>query len=192
MKKGMRVSLMALVFGVALIVALMGAMTAFADTTTGTVTVSQGSLSVTAGPTVALPEVTLDGTDQESEYTASDDWGANDPTGTGSGWNVTIASSDFITGSRTIDISQADQQFFVKLADADITCVLGQEDPNDPTSSMTTYTALSDSGQKLLTAAVDKGMGDYDWDPDFKLEVRAETYADTYQATITVTIASGP
>ena len=59
----------------------------------GTVTVNGGSLAETISD-VTLPAVTLDGTDQTTTDT-SNAWTAEDPTGTGAGWNLTITATDF-------------------------------------------------------------------------------------------------
>ena len=66
---------------------------AVASAESATVTISGGTLAeaITA---VALPGVTLDGTDQTTTDT-SNAWTAEDPRGTGAGWNLTIASTDF-------------------------------------------------------------------------------------------------
>ena len=75
------------------VLALMLSTSAVVYAETGSVAVTGGSLAV--GPAdITLSGVTLDGTDQTSTST-SNAWTAEDPRGTGAGWNLTIASTDF-------------------------------------------------------------------------------------------------
>jgi len=149
-----------------------------------TVTISGGALSVTP-QSIDFGTVTLDGTDQTVTDQDVTNWVAVDPTGTGSGWHVTIAATDFSDGTHTIAVSN----FSVKLDDANVSTVYGN---TAPTSSITAYTALSGTAQTLLGAASDEGMGTYNFVPDFQLDVAAETYTGTYTSTVTVAIVSGP
>lgn len=106
-----------------------------------------------------------------------------------------MTTTDSLTGGsstvtlETIDISVADQQFGITLADGDIAVVAGN---TKPTSSVTSLTDIADSTVKFISAATDTGMGSFTLNPDFTLEVRAEVYAATYTATITLTAVSGP
>jgi hypothetical protein len=163
---------------------------------TATVTITGGTLSVT--PTnVTLSGVTLDGTDKTATSAfGGNAWKAEDATGTGLGWNVTIEATDFSDGaSHTIDISEADQEFKIQIETANITVIQGQDTPNLPTSSVTSLTAIPTAGGtplKIVFAAANKGMGEYNIPPAFELEVRAETVAGVYNSTITVAINTGP
>ncbi len=73
--------------------ALLAATAVVASAEDATVTVSGGSLAE-AITSVGLAGVTLDGTDQTTTDT-SNAWTAEDATGTGAGWNLTITSTDF-------------------------------------------------------------------------------------------------
>lgn len=249
------------------------AIAVFAET--ATVIIGGGTLSVTAA-NVTLPGVTLDGTDQTTT-SLTNAWSAIDGRGTGLGWHLTIASTDFttdtvqnvyndatsgsftltydgqttssinfdetaanvettiealsnvtaatVTGTgvvatpwvirfdtatgqnimtaddgsmvggtstvtlQTIDISVSDQEFSIQLDDGDIDVVFGN---TQPTSSVTTLTGIGDATVTFLSAAVDEGMGTFNLDPDFTLEVRAEVYAGTYVSTLTVSSVAGP
>ena len=259
------------------VLALMAGATVAVYAEDGTVTVTGGALSE-AIANVSLGGVTLDGTDKTTTAVANA-WTAEDATGTGAGWHLTIAATDFttdkiqnvftdgvngtftltyggvettaineddsaatvetviealtnvtaatVTGSGTsgtpwvirfdtsagsgimtstdttlvstialeaIDISAADQQFQITLADteasnAGIGVTLGN---TKPTSSVTTKTDIGDATVTFLSAATDTGMGDYTLNPDFELEVRAEVLASTYTATVTVSVVSAP
>ena len=172
---------------------LLAAMAATVYAETATVTVTSDSLSVTPDD-VTLSTVDLDGTDQisTSAYT-SNAWVAEDARGTGAGWNVTIEATDFSDGGgHTIDISEPDQEFKIQIENANITVIYGN---TKPTSSVTSMTAIPTAGGiplKIVSAALNAGMGQYNIPPAFELEVRAETVAAVYTSTITVSIDSGP
>ena len=176
-----------------MVVALLAAMAATVYAETATVTVSADGLTVSPDD-VALSTVILDGSDKTSTspYT-SNAWTAEDARGTGAGWNVTIEATDFSDGgSNTIDISEPDQEFKIRIEDANITIIAGN---TKPTSSVTSLTAIPTAGGtplKIVSAAEDAGMGEYNIPPAFELEVRAETVAAIYTSTITVAINSGP
>ena len=171
-----------LVYGIVFLLSLALAGQAFAD---ATVTISGGTLAVTP-QSIGFGTVTLDGTDQtvnDGDVTA---WAAVDPTGTGAGWHVTIAATDFTDGGTN---SIAVANFKARLLDATVSTVTGN---TAPASSITTYTALSTVAQTLLAATAGNGMGSYEYIPDFTLDVVAETYAAAYTSTVTVAIVSGP
>lgn len=170
-----------IVLGFVLLASLVFTIPAMAD---ATVTVSGGTLSVTP-QSIDFGTVTLDGTDQTVTDQDSTNWSGVDPTGTGAGWHVTIAATDFVDGGNTIGVAN----FKAKLDDANINVVAGN---TAPTSSIIAYTSLSTTAQTLLSAAVGNGMGSYNFVPDFTLDVAASTYAGSYTSTVTVAIISGP
>lgn len=176
----------------------------FNDATGGTFTLTYDSQETAAIPyneTAAnmktaielLSNVTLVGVDGTG--VEADPWVIVFLTDTGTG--IMTADDTNLTGQTvgstvrfaTIDISQADQQFEITLADVDIAVVDGN---TKPTSSVTAYTDIADSTVTFMSAAEGQGMGSYTLDPDFRLEVRAEVYAGTYTSTITVASVSGP
>jgi hypothetical protein len=177
-------------FAVTAVLALT-AVVAFAED--ATVTITGGALTSTAA-NVALTGVTLDGTDKttSSAYTANS-WQIVDARGTGAGYCVTIDSTDFTSGGYTIDVSSADQEFKITIDDANTVVNAGQSGADIPASEVASLTAITENPTTLniLSAAADKGMGDYTYKPAFELEVRAETYAGSYTATIIVTANSG-
>lgn len=165
----------------ALLMALALVVPAFAD---ATVTIVAGSLSQTP-QNITFGTVTLTGADQtvpDQDVTA---WTASDATGTGNGWHITIAATDFSDGTHTIGVAN----FRAQLLDANITTVMGN---TPPASSITTFTPLSTVAQTLLSAATGNGMGEYQYIPDFTLDVAASTFAGSYLSTVTVAIVSGP
>ena len=78
---------------VAVLALMAGAAVVSAES--GTVQINGGSLATTT-TAVTLAGVTLDGTDQTTTDTTNS-WTAEDPTGTGAGWNLTVAATDFTT-----------------------------------------------------------------------------------------------
>jgi hypothetical protein len=140
------------------------------------------ALSITTAA-ITFPSVTLNGDSQTVGSTSA--WQA-DAVGQNGGWNVTVASTDFDNGSgKTIAVSN----FQIRLLDANIVWVSGGI---KPTSTQTTFTALSGTALKIASAAAGEGNGVYDMTPDFRLTVPAETYAGNYTATVTVDITAGP
>ena len=135
-----------------------------------------------------FPGVTLDGTDQTANDNTSAAWQA-DATGESLGWKVTVASTDFDNGAgKTIAVAN----FEIRLLDANIAYVSGNDNINIPTSTQTAFASLSGSALKIASAASGKGDGIYDLTPDFRLTVPAETYTGSYTATATVAISAGP
>lgn len=178
-------------FAVMAVVALTAVVASAED---ATVTITGGSLTSTAAA-VSLTGVTLDGTDQttDSPFT-SNSWQIVDARGTGAGYCVSIDSTDFTSGGYTIDVSSADQEFKITIDDANTVVNAGQSGADIPASQVASLTAITENPTALniLSAAADKGMGDYTYKPAFQLEVRAETYAGSYTATMTITAGSGP
>ncbi len=112
-----------------------------------------------------------------------------DARGTGAGWTVTVASTDFVentVATHTIDItySAANGTDFKVSSAPDVTTVYGNTAPT-PGSGY-----LDGGGITLLSAAAGDGMGNYTCAPALYLGIPGETYAGTYTATITETIAS--
>jgi hypothetical protein len=156
-----------------------------ADTATAALLLTGGTLGVTAQD-ISFSGFQLDGQDHSDvSGTTISAWTAVDATGTGSGWHVNVACSDFVNGSYSIPVGGLD----VNLLDGDVAIVDGN---TKPTSSVTDWTALSQSGIAVLSAGVGEGMGSYVFTPTFRLDVPAETYAGNYAAYITVTISTGP
>ena len=174
-------------------VAMLAVTAGIAAAEDATVTVTGGSLSVSAA-NVSLSGVTLDGTDQTAtSASGSNSWSAVDARGTGVGWNLTIESTDFSDGgTNSIDISAVDQNFKIQLLDANIGVTAGNAKPTSSATSLTDIPDAGGSALKFASAAVGEGMGSYTLNPNFELEVPAETYAASYTATITVSAVSGP
>jgi hypothetical protein len=148
------------------------------------ITLLGGSLSVSTNP-VAFGSVFLSGADLTVD-TQPSPWSATDARGLGDGWSITLTSTDFTSAGGTITVDN----FKMKLDDANVVTVGGN---TAPTSQTTSYQPLdSATPLTLLSAAVDAGMGTYDFTLDGRLTVPAETTPGNYEAFITVSINSGP
>lgn len=77
----------------AALVSVMSVVPAFAAD--GTVEVTGGALSVSAA-TIAIAPVTLNGTDRNNIAGTTTAWTVVDPSGTGEGYEVSIAATDFV------------------------------------------------------------------------------------------------
>lgn len=164
----------------------------------GPVGAETASLAITgATPTSITPDigfatVTLSGSDTTT--TGSATWTVKDPRGTGAGWNVTIISTDFkgtISGVvRTLDIDAGNQDLLVNIGS--IATSSGNAAPITSITGDTDVPFTGSTPLKILSAAVDAGMGTYTYVPTFTLEIPAETIAGSYAAAVTVTINATP
>jgi hypothetical protein len=119
---------------------------------------------------------------------------ADDSSGSGAGWNVTVQGSDFVyTGSNGgTDIPAAN--FSVTAASA-ATSTAGQT--VDGTGGPKVPAAFSapatlDSARKTLQANANYGQGTYTQNLSVSLAIPAQSRVGTYTGTMTVTISSGP
>ena len=181
----MKRKILTLIVSLIMIICTSGsALAATSDDGTATANISAGALSVTA-QSMSLA-CTLNGSDQTVYDTDTSTWVSEDATGSGSGWHVTIAATNFTSGADSIAVAN----FKVKVDDANITVSSGN---TKPTSNITSYTSLNTTAMTLLTAAAGDGMGVYHFVPDFSLDVAADTTVhNDYTSTVTVSIISGP
>ncbi len=152
---------------------------------TASISIAGGSLALGTNP-IDFGAIALTGIDQTVDTAPAPPWWATDARGTGSGWNITISSTDFSeTGGGLITVDN----FKMQLLGASIVTVSGNA---PPTSQVTSYQPLGGAAAKLLSAGAGTGMGTYDFTPDARLIVPAETVPGDYQAFMTVSINSGP
>jgi hypothetical protein len=167
---------------------LVLAAVAIAGTVTATATVTgAGSLSLSNGSTATLSD-TLDGTDQTVNYTLP--LTMTDARGTGTGWNLTITSTTFTTGSHTLATTAS------SIASVSSSCVAGGTCTN-PTNSITypvtvPAAATAPAAVKLFNAAVNTGMGRFTITPSINVTIPGNSYAGSYTSTLTVAAVSGP
>ncbi|MBH0231334.1 WxL domain-containing protein [Halobacillus yeomjeoni] len=141
--------------------------------------------------------VALDGTTQTTTLNIPQ-FTVTDATGSGSGWNVTLTGTQFSNADPTPKSLSTGSLTLTTAPNVSL------DDPNSsPADTITvattgpTATIDTGTGLKLLSAAVDGGMGSYfvgDTTPGvMTLELMPrEVYATTYTSTLTLTIATGP
>lgn len=176
----------------------LGTSTASAADTTD-VTVTGGSLTIT-NPTVDnFTGVTLNGSAQTTTAALAS-FSVSDLRGTGTGWNVTVGASQFtevnlngtaVTSPRTLALNSLTMTA-PTVASPDTTS-------GDPTMTAGTYTIDGGTSVKIASAAVDAGMGTYNFTNGtaLSLALPANTYAldpatKAYRSTVTVSVISGP
>ena len=170
----------------ALVAALAPAGSAVAANVTATATVSAGTLPLSSSA-VPSGSAALDGTDQAPTYTMP--MTVDDSTGSGTGWNVTVTSTTFTTGSKNLSTS-ASTVTGVTSSCAAGTCTA-------PTNSVGYSLGVPAAGTpptavKLFNAAVNTGLGSFTVTPTVQVGIPANTYAGTYTSTVTLAVVSGP
>ncbi|MDP9069504.1 MAG: WxL domain-containing protein [Actinomycetota bacterium] len=163
------------------------------------ISLTGGDLTATT-PTVGdFAAVTLDGT-AKSTTAAMGTWDVTDARGTGLGWNLTFQATQFaewdstlnagaggyVTGGKKLAASSLKMPVPSVLADGTLSAL--------PTILTGPYTLDSGSAVKVASAALDAGMGNYDFTPggSLTLTVPANAYARTYRSEVTVSVVSGP
>lgn len=173
--------------GIALLLLLAAATTSFADDVVGSLTVSGGSLTMSAVDNPAFPGVTLDGTAQSVSDAIDID--VKDLRGTGAGWHLEVTSTTFTDGSNTLPNTALTITGVTSACDG-TTCT----DPTNGNSYAITVPAdtVAPTAVEFFDSAANTGLGDFTITPTFALAVPATTYAGTYNSTVTLTVANTP
>jgi hypothetical protein len=174
------------VFVAALVAVMPG--TAYAATS-GTVTITGGTLTLTPPATVAF-SATLNGTDQDvTAPQALDVW---DDTGSGAGWNITATSTSFTTGSQTMSafaVTILSSPTVVLDAGAG-TGTLAVTDVSFP------YTlpaaSVAPTATKLFNATAGSGMGHETATATMHLAVPRTAFAGVYTSDWRYSLVSAP
>ncbi len=144
-----------------------------------TISVVGASLEFTPSTDTSLAPVTLTGIDSTTTGLLGL-LNVRDARGTGGGWNVVIASTDFaLSGNPAVTISAAN--FTVPTAPP-VNIISGSAPPTTAAGS------LAGAGLAVMNAAPGSGMGHYEVAPGLELLVPAQAFSGTYEATITQTI----
>lgn len=158
----------------------------FADTTGTTVNGTEATISTTDFSD--FNSVTLNGAIQNTTATFAP-FKVKDPSGTGSGWKVTISATQFTnTENQTLPLGSA------VLTAPTVTAGAGSSDAGTVTTTGGAIDLATGSSLKLLSAAVGGGMGTFDISEStltLNLEPK-DVYAGTYTSTATVSLVSGP
>lgn len=152
-----------------------------------------GGLLAMSSPTVGnFAGVTLDGTNKTTTAAATT-FIVTDPTGTGAGWHVTAAATQFCSGivalgACTTGRSLANGSLSHGAPAAEIAGA------GSNTTALTRSAAVVDgSSGTIVSAALNTGMGTYTVGAStLTLSVPASAYAGTYVSTLTYTVASTP
>jgi hypothetical protein len=160
-----------------------------ASSVTATGTVSGSTLSVSASSAPSF-SANLDNGDSTPTYTLA--LSTQDTRGTGAGWNETITSTQFTTGSPN-NYTLATTASTVTGA----TLTDGSGTNTDPTNAITYPIAVpAGSGPptavKFFNSAANTGMGKFTITPTIGVFVPQNSYAGTYTSTLTLAIVSGP
>jgi len=173
--------------GIALLLLLAVATTGFADDIVGSMTVTGGSLTMSAVDNPAFPGVTLNGSAQSVSDSIAID--VQDLRGTGAGWHLEVTSTTFTNGTQTLPTTALSITGVTTACDG-TTCT----DPNNGNAYSLTVPAdaTAPTAVEFFDAALSTGMGDFTVTPTFSLSVPATTYAGTYNSTVTLTVANVP
>jgi hypothetical protein len=171
----------------AAVLALPASSLATSVTATGTVSGARLSVSTSSTPSFSA---NLDNGDSTPTYTIA--LSTQDTRGTGAGWNETITSTQFTTGSPN-NYTLATTASTVTGA----TLTDGSGTNTDPTNAITYPVAIpAGSGPpaavKLFDATAGTGMGKFTITPTIGVFVPQNSYAGTYTSTVTLAIVSGP
>lgn len=163
-------------------VALVATTAALAGTLTATASIAGAagiSMSLPAGPSISD---TLNGTDQTVSWSAI--LGVVDARGTGAGWNLTMAATNFSDGlGHTLAPGT--------VSGVTSACV-GGNSCTAATNSITYPITLSATAAKFFNAATASGMGDINVTPSVNVLIPGNAYAGTYTSTVTLAAVSGP
>jgi hypothetical protein len=178
---------LAFVAALAGMLALPAASLAASVTATGTITGSVLSASSSSAPAFSA---NLDSGDSTPTYTIA--LATQDTRGTGAGWNETITSTQFTTGSPNNYTLASSASTLTGVAVANGTGT------NTAPSNAITYPVAVPAGStaptpvKFFDAASASGMGRFTLTPTIGVFVPQNSYAGTYTSTVTIAIASGP
>lgn len=154
---------------------------------------SAASLTVNSGATVGFasapgaitfPSVTLASTAQTVSQSPPLD--ISDLSGSGSGWNLQVVSTNFVNGTHSLPAGNV-QDLVTPPESCDFAgeCALATDSVSYPFT-------MSTSAQKLVNATAGTGMGAETITPSLTMTIPATAYSGTYAATWTFSLATGP
>ncbi len=167
------------------------AIAAFADSGTASVAVKAGSLTLTGVTNVSAAPVTLTGDDQTTTYSMG--LTVSDARGSGAGWNLSITSSAFTTGSQSMSNTASSIN-----ATPAVACSSAGGHCTSPDDSAIAYPvgvpagAIAPAPVKFFDAKANTGLGKFAITPVVTLSIPGNTYAGTYTSTVTIALNMGP
>lgn len=173
-----------------MLTAMMATAAVAAESTT-TQSIEAGTLSASLAD-LSLGNVTYSHTDQTSTGTLA--LTADDSTGSGDGWKVSVVSSAFVYHDGTaLDPTHdlAASKFSLTSAAAPVSTA-GQavDTTNGPKAATTTGTL--EAARTVISAGVGYGQGTYTQDLGVSLAIPGQSRAGTYTGTVTTTATAGP
>jgi hypothetical protein len=118
---------------------------------------------------------------------------ADDSTGSGAGWNVTILSSDFVYSGSNGGTDIAASGFSLTSAAAPVSTAGDAIDAtNGPKVPTVSPVGTLDSARKTVQANAGYGEGTYTQALGVSLTIPTDSRAGTYTGTLTTTIAAAP
>jgi len=177
-------------FVVMVALAMSSSAIALADSTTGTITVTAGTLMESSATSPAL-RLTTNGLAQTASYALAITM--TDATGSGSGWNLTITSTTFSTDDATPHTLSTSASFLTGVTAA---CIASTTCKN-PTNSVIypepiPADATAPPAVKFFNAAANTGMGRFSVTPTISILLPAGMYPGVYSSIVTLAIVSGP
>jgi hypothetical protein len=163
-------------------VALLAASAALAGTLAVTATISGASgmsLTLPSNPSVS---VTLDGADQVATWSAP--LGVNDARGTGAGWNLTIAATDFSDLSGH-SLAPGTVSAVTSTCQVGNTCTA-------PGNLLSYPLTLGGTASKFFNADAATGLGSVTVTPTMSVTIPGNAYAGPYTSTVSLAAVSGP
>lgn len=156
--------------------------------------VTGGSVSIPAVAVGNFSGITLDGTAKTSTATM-DAFSVTDSRGTGGGWHVTAQATRFAEWNGTAYVAVGKTLPVGSLSMAAPTVAANGTTSPAPTITAGPYTLDGGGAIKIASAAVDTGMGKYDFTTGVSkltLTVPSSAYAKTYRSDLTVSVVAGP
>lgn len=179
--------MVAALFSVAFVVTGPSARAA-TGSSTGTATITGGSLSLTAPEDFSFGEVTLDGmSDQTTTGTFS--VGVDDPTGTNAGWELKASLTLLSNGTNTLP----DAAQILQLSDITPNEVGGSTPAENSANSFPfTFPTSASSAAVFYNAAAGSGQGQHTYSVKVTQNVAKNSFAGNYSGTLTVSLDAGP
>jgi len=140
---------------------------------------------------VSATPVTLTGDDQTTTYSMG--LTVNDARGSGAGWNLSITSTAFTTGSQSLSNTASSIN-----AAPTVTCSGVGGHCTSPDDSLITYPVGIPAGAsappavKFFDARANTGLGKFTITPTVTIAIPGNTYAGTYISTVTIALSAGP
>lgn len=153
-------------------------------TSTGTITGSILSAATSATPSFSA---NLDSGDSTQTYTVP--LTIQDTRGTGAGWNLTLTSTTFTTGTQNLSTTAS------SLTGVTSSCTTGtctnpvnaQGYPITVPAATTAPTAV-----KFFNTSANNGMGKFTITPTVGVTIPQNAFAGTYSSTVTLSVVTGP